>query len=163
MQLLLIRHAIAEDRFEFARSGQSDYYRPLTDRGRARMAKGAAGLRTLVPDIDVLATSPLTRAVREGAICYLDEVVEARKDTTVLIHALTDHRRLLPIDKTGELLPADRHLHGIRFLHHDRILFLSVIALFEFIPVQKLHFYTAVLPEIFPGRFLPECAVGQTA
>ncbi len=68
MQLLLIRHAIAEDRFEFARSGQSDYYRPLTDRGRARMAKGAAGLRTLVPDIDVLAASPLTRAVQTAEI-----------------------------------------------------------------------------------------------
>ena len=49
---------------------------------------------------------PLTRAVRSGAICYLDEIVEARKDTTVVIHALADHRRLLPIDKTGELLQA---------------------------------------------------------
>ncbi|MEM1432560.1 MAG: CbbQ/NirQ/NorQ/GpvN family protein [Pseudomonadota bacterium] len=49
---------------------------------------------------------PLTRAVRDGGICYLDEVVEARKDTTVLIHALTDHRRILPIEKTGELVHA---------------------------------------------------------
>lgn len=49
---------------------------------------------------------PLTRAVREGAICYLDEVVEARQDTVVVLHALTDHRRLLPIDKTGELVAA---------------------------------------------------------
>ncbi len=49
---------------------------------------------------------PLTRTVRDGGICYLDEVVEARKDTTVLIHSLTDHRRVLPIDKTGELLAA---------------------------------------------------------
>lgn len=49
---------------------------------------------------------PLTHAVRTGAICYLDEIVEARQDTVVVIHALTDHRRLLPIDKTGELLPA---------------------------------------------------------
>jgi nitric oxide reductase NorQ protein len=49
---------------------------------------------------------PLTRAVRSGAICYLDEVVEARKDTTVIIHSLTDHRRFLPIDKTAELLHA---------------------------------------------------------
>ena len=49
---------------------------------------------------------PLTRAVRSGAICYLDEIVEARKDTTVLIHSLTDHRRILPIDKTGELVSA---------------------------------------------------------
>ena len=49
---------------------------------------------------------PLTRAVRNGAICYLDEVVEARQDTMVVLHSLTDHRRLLPIDKTGETLEA---------------------------------------------------------
>jgi nitric oxide reductase NorQ protein len=47
---------------------------------------------------------PLTRAVREGAICYLDEVVEARKDTTVVLHPLADDRRVLPIERTGELL-----------------------------------------------------------
>ncbi len=49
---------------------------------------------------------PLTRAVREGAICYLDEVVEARKDVTVVLHPLTDDRRLLPLERTGELLDA---------------------------------------------------------
>lgn len=49
---------------------------------------------------------PLTRAVREGAICYLDEVVEARKDTTVVLHPLTDDRRILPIERTGEVLHA---------------------------------------------------------
>lgn len=49
---------------------------------------------------------PLTRAVREGAICYLDEVVEARQDTVVVLHSLTDHRRMLPIDKTGESVAA---------------------------------------------------------
>ena len=49
---------------------------------------------------------PLTRAVREGAICYLDEVVEARQDTVVVLHPLTDHRRILPIDKTGEIIEA---------------------------------------------------------
>lgn len=49
---------------------------------------------------------PLTRAVRHGGICYLDEVVEARKDTTVVIHPLADHRRTLPIDRTGEVLQA---------------------------------------------------------
>lgn len=51
---------------------------------------------------------PLTRAVREGAICYLDEVVEARKDVTVVLHPLTDDRRILPIDRTGEELAAAR-------------------------------------------------------
>jgi len=49
---------------------------------------------------------PITRAVKAGAICYLDEVVEARKDTTVLIHPLTDHRRLLPIEKLGQIVEA---------------------------------------------------------
>ena len=49
---------------------------------------------------------PLTRAVREGAICYLDEVVEARQDTVVVLHSLSDYRRMLPIDKTGEQVPA---------------------------------------------------------
>jgi len=49
---------------------------------------------------------PLTRAVKAGGICYLDEVVEARKDTTVIIHPLTDHRRTLTIDKLGQVLEA---------------------------------------------------------
>ena len=50
---------------------------------------------------------PMTRAVKNGAILYLDEVVEARKDTTVLIHPLTDHRRILPVEKTGTIIEAD--------------------------------------------------------
>jgi nitric oxide reductase NorQ protein len=49
---------------------------------------------------------PLTRAVRQGGICYLDEIVEARKDTTVVLHPLTDDRRILPIERTGEELAA---------------------------------------------------------
>ena len=49
---------------------------------------------------------PLSRAVRHGAICYLDEIVEARKDTTVVIHPLADDRRILPMEKIGELLEA---------------------------------------------------------
>jgi nitric oxide reductase NorQ protein len=49
---------------------------------------------------------PLTLAVRHGAICYLDEVVEARQDTTVVIHPLTDERRMLPLDKKGEVVHA---------------------------------------------------------
>ncbi|MFN4266763.1 MAG: CbbQ/NirQ/NorQ/GpvN family protein [Aquabacterium sp.] len=49
---------------------------------------------------------PLTRAVRAGGICYLDEVVEARKDTTVVLHPLADDRRILPIERTGEVLQA---------------------------------------------------------
>ena len=51
---------------------------------------------------------PLTRAVREAGICYLDEIVEARKDVAVVLHPLTDDRRILPLERTGELLEAPR-------------------------------------------------------
>jgi nitric oxide reductase NorQ protein len=69
-------------------------------------ATDLVGRYLLQGDTAVWMDGPLTRAVRSGAICYLDEVVEARKDTTVIIHSLTDHRRMLPIEKTAELLPA---------------------------------------------------------
>ncbi|MGX7744204.1 AAA family ATPase [Rhodopseudomonas parapalustris] len=52
---------------------------------------------------------PLTRAVREGGICYLDEVVEARKDVAVVLHPLADDRRVLPLERTGEELQAPPH------------------------------------------------------
>ena len=57
-------------------------------------------------DETVWVDGPLTLAVGKGAICYLDEIVEARKDTTVIIHPLSDHRRLLPIDKKGTIIEA---------------------------------------------------------
>lgn len=69
-------------------------------------ATDLVGRYLLSGDETVWMDGPLTRAVRDGSICYLDEVVEARKDTTVIIHALTDHRRVLPIDKTAESLVA---------------------------------------------------------
>jgi nitric oxide reductase NorQ protein len=69
-------------------------------------ASDLVGRYLLQGDETVWVDGPLTRGVRNGAICYLDEIVEARKDTTVLIHALTDHRRLLPIEKRGEVLEA---------------------------------------------------------
>ena len=68
MQLLVIRHAIAEEREDFARTGKDDRLRPLTDEGRKKMKQGAKGLRQLAPRIDLLATSPLTRAAQTGAI-----------------------------------------------------------------------------------------------
>lgn len=66
MQLLVIRHAIAEDRETFARTGLDDAQRPLTDDGRERMELATAGLRVLVGKLDLIAASPLTRA-RETA------------------------------------------------------------------------------------------------
>ncbi len=69
-------------------------------------ATDLVGRYLLSGDETVWMDGPLTRAVRSGANCYLDEVVEARKDTTVVVHSLTDHRRVLPIEKTGELLDA---------------------------------------------------------
>jgi len=70
---------------------------------------------------------PLTVAARAGAICYLDEIIEARTDTIVVIHPLTDHRRLLPLEKTGEIVEATPefqlvisynpgYLHGLKDL-----------------------------------------------
>ena len=69
-------------------------------------ASDLVGRYLLEGDDTVWVDGPITRAVKVGAICYLDEVVEARKDTTVLIHPLTDYRRMLPVDKRGELLEA---------------------------------------------------------
>jgi nitric oxide reductase NorQ protein len=69
-------------------------------------ASDLVGRYLLQGDSTIWIDGPLTRAVKAGGICYLDEIVEARKDTTVLIHPLTDHRRILPIEKRGELLEA---------------------------------------------------------
>jgi nitric oxide reductase NorQ protein len=69
-------------------------------------ATDLVGRFLLKKDETVWMDGPLTRAVRTGAICYLDEIVEARKDTTVIIHPLTDYRRTLCIDKTGEVITA---------------------------------------------------------
>ena len=101
--------------------------RPLTvpkKRGKAEQAPPGIPLVTIACHEDLTASDlvgrylleadgtrwmdgPLTKAVKAGAICYLDEVVEARKDTTVLIHPLTDHRRILPVDKKGQVVEAD--------------------------------------------------------
>ena len=69
-------------------------------------AADLVGRHLIGPDGTYWQDGPLTRAVREGAICYLDEIVEARKDTTVVLHPLSDHRRQLPIERTGEIIDA---------------------------------------------------------
>jgi phosphohistidine phosphatase len=68
MQVLVIRHAIAEDRATFAQTGEDDGQRPLTDEGRRRMEIAARGLRALVGSLDLIAASPLTRARQTAEI-----------------------------------------------------------------------------------------------
>ncbi|MEO7085481.1 MAG: phosphohistidine phosphatase SixA [Gemmatimonadaceae bacterium] len=68
MKLLIIRHAIAEDKEVWAQTGAIDDDRPLTTEGREKMARGAAGLHTIISDIKLLATSPLLRARQTGEI-----------------------------------------------------------------------------------------------
>lgn len=68
MRLAVIRHAIAEDAAEFAKSRQPDGLRPLTERGRERMTRAARGIRVLLPHLDLLATSPLVRARQTAEI-----------------------------------------------------------------------------------------------
>ena len=69
-------------------------------------AADLVGRHLLEGDSTVWVDGPLTRAVRDGALCYLDEVVEARQDTTVVLHPLTDHRRQLPIDRLATTIDA---------------------------------------------------------
>lgn len=68
MQLLIVRHAIAADQLEWAATGSADDQRPLTDKGRARMKRNAAGIAAVLPGLDVIATSPFTRAVQTAAL-----------------------------------------------------------------------------------------------
>ncbi len=72
-------------------------------------ASDLVGRYLLTGEETIWMDGPLTHAVHTGAICYLDEIVEARKDTTVLIHSLTDHRRILPIEKRGITLKAHQN------------------------------------------------------
>lgn len=69
-------------------------------------ASDLVGRFLLEADGTVWQDGPLTLAVRYGAICYLDEIVEARQDTTVVIHSLTDERRMLPLEKKNEVIKA---------------------------------------------------------
>lgn len=84
MQLVIIRHAIAEDPKEFASTGRPDSQRPLTEDGIAKMKRGVKGLRTIVPEINLIATSPYVRAMETAKI-----VASGYKGTRiVIIHEL---------------------------------------------------------------------------
>ena len=92
-------------------------------------------------DDTVWVDGPLTQAVRTGAICYLDEIVEARKDTIVLIHPLTDHRRILPIDKKTERR-GERGIWQRRYWEHlirDQADFDAHVDYIHFNPVKHGH------------------------
>jgi len=103
---------IREDSFNFL-----EYYRYLNDGYQLPLVAGTDKMASGVPvgmyrtyahlgTDTAFSFEAWTRAVREGAICYLDEVIEARKDVTVVLHPLTDNRRTLMIDRTGEELAA---------------------------------------------------------
>jgi phosphohistidine phosphatase len=101
MRLLLIRHAIAEEREDFTRTGKDDRLRPLTDEGRKKMKQAARGLCELVPEIDLLVTSPLTRAAQTGAI--LDSVYGGLK-----------------VEEIEELSPESTPAEFLRWLRHRK-------------------------------------------
>ena len=84
MNVLVIRHAIAEDRDVFARTEKDDDERPLTDEGRKKMARGAQGLHALVPKLDLIASSPLVRAQQTAAIVAKEYGTRVDETTKVL-------------------------------------------------------------------------------
>lgn len=86
MEILLIRHAIAEDRLKWQRTGRDDDERPLINRGRERWQKGVTGLKTVVPSLSLVVSSPLTRA-RETATILLQDYPGAH---------YREHRSLCP-------------------------------------------------------------------
>ena len=95
MDLLVVRHAIAEDRDVFARTGKDDGERPLTAAGRRKFERGVRGLRKLVASIDVLATSSLLRAIQTSEI--LEEAYELSRTVRL--------RELAPEAEPSALLP----------------------------------------------------------
>ena len=117
MNLLVIRHAIAEDRDVWAQTGESDDARPLTKKGRRRMRRVAKGLRRIVPNVDLLATSPLTRAVQtaevvakrygELAVMVVDDLIPERPYSALLEWA----RRLDDVE-TAAIVGHEPHLSG---------------------------------------------------
>jgi phosphohistidine phosphatase len=89
MKLLVIRHAIAQERDVFSKSGKPDDLRPLTPKGRRRMARTAAGLRRLVPRIDVLVSSPLVRAQQTATVVAEEYGIPTGEATAVLAPGAT--------------------------------------------------------------------------
>lgn len=115
MQLLVIRHAIAEDREEFTARGADDAERPLTDFGRRRMKRNADGLRRVAPQLDVIAASPLTRAQQTARI-VADEYKLRDVETAEAMHPDRHPRELLswlarfPSDATVAVVGHEPHV-----------------------------------------------------
>ncbi len=102
MDLLVVRHAIAEDREEFAGTGKNDVERPLTAEGRKKFERGVRGLRNIVESIDLLATSPLVRATQTG------DIIAQAYGTARTVRL----RELVPEADPSSLLPwLRRHRH----------------------------------------------------
>ena len=115
MHLLVIRHGLAGDREEFAKTGRPDDERPLTPKGRRRMRRNARGLRTLVPGLDLLATSPLVRAVQtaDAVADAYDEPEPVTRDELrpeSALEAVAAWLRALPADHTIAVVGHEPHL-----------------------------------------------------
>lgn len=118
MNLLVIRHAIAEDRDVWAQTGAPDDQRPLTDEGRKKMRRAARGLREIVPKIDLLATSPYTRAVQTAeivakrygdvAVVVTEELIPERSP-----HTLLEWLKKLDDIDTAAVVGHEPHLSGL--------------------------------------------------
>jgi len=115
MRILIIRHGVAEERESFARSTQDDALRPLTRQGRKKMNKAARGLARLVPSVDVIASSPLVRAVQtaeivadafDGARLVQIAALSPRKPPAQLLEWLQAH----PPEATVALVGHEPHL-----------------------------------------------------
>jgi phosphohistidine phosphatase len=110
MELLIIRHAIALERADFAKSGESDDKRPLTDEGRQKMKRNARGLRELVPRVDVLGTSPLVRARQTAAIvAQIYDVPEETTDVLKPDSAFSAFAKWLTKHKSSKVVAAVGH------------------------------------------------------
>jgi phosphohistidine phosphatase len=118
MNLLIVRHAIAEDKEVFAETGKSDDERPLTAKGLKKMKRAARGLRSLVPEIDFLATSPLVRAKQtadyiaveyEIAVGELAEVLRPDAPFEAFIDWLREHEEQSVVCVVGH----EPHLSGL--------------------------------------------------
>ena len=107
MQILLIRHAIAEDREAFALTGREDDDRPLTERGRKRMSKAARGICRLSPALDLLVSSPLVRAVETAAILADVYALRDAHPSRLIFDGLAPGWGLEPVVEWVRSRPAD--------------------------------------------------------